>query len=239
LDRVTRINAVLFDAGFTLIDLATPVADVYLGAARDVGAEIDASAFAESLKRRWASLESDYRKRNPDLTSSEEFERAAWRNFTGGIAEDFPCLLDHHADWHGRLVKHFDDPSAWRPAPFAHETLERLVARGIRLGVVSNWHSALLPILEAHDLRRHFSFVLTSAEAGRKKPHREIFELALAKLGTSLDETAHVGDSWGDDVEGALTAGLSAVHVHRSSDPPRFDPRVKVVRNLSEIDFPG
>src|SRR5688572_15472653 len=90
LDRVTWIKAVLFDAGFTLIDLVTPVADVYLGAARDIGAEIDASAFAATLKRHWANLESEYRKRNPDLASSEEFERAAWRSFTGGIAEEFP-----------------------------------------------------------------------------------------------------------------------------------------------------
>ena len=83
------ITTVLFDAGFTLIDLVAPVAEVYLDAARDVGAELDACAFGQVLKRQWARLEEDHRKRNPDLTSSEEFERSAWRNFTSDSIRQF------------------------------------------------------------------------------------------------------------------------------------------------------
>ena len=234
---MTKIRTVFFDAGFTLVDLASPVLDVYLGAARDVGAEIDASAFGQSFNRCWMRLEEDYRKRCPELTSSEEIERGAWRSFTSGIAEEFPALLDRHADWHGRLVQHFDDPSAWRPVPDALTTLERLSASGLRMAVVSNWHSALIPILESHGLRKHFSFVLTSAEAKRKKPHRDIFEQALSRLGSTAEETAHVGDSWNDDVEGALGAGLRAIHIHRGSGQPRSDPMVTVIRRLREIDL--
>jgi putative hydrolase of the HAD superfamily len=230
-----RITAVLFDAGFTLVDLVTPVVEAYLGAARNVGAEIDASEFGRTLKRHWARLEDDHRKRNPDLTSSEEFERSAWRNFTGGIAADFPSLHDRHGDWHGLLVKHFDDPSAWKPAPFVLEVLRSLKARGIRMGVVSNWHSALHPILDAHGVKAMFDFVLTSAEAGRKKPHREIFELALSRLGARADETAHVGDSWSDDVCGALESGLTPIYLHRVETQPPVNPRVHVVRSLAEI----
>jgi putative hydrolase of the HAD superfamily len=229
------ITTVLFDAGFTLVDLVAPFVETYLGAARDVGAELDASAFGQALKRHWARLEEDHRKKNPDLTSSEEFERSAWRNFTVGVAAEFPALQDRHGDWHGLLVKHFDDPSAWRPAPFALETLQTLKASGIRMAVVSNWHSALHSILDAHGVKPLFDFVLTSAEAGRKKPHREIFEHALSRLGAAAEEAAHVGDSWSDDVGGALDSGLTPIYLHRVEAPPPDDRRVHVVRSLAEI----
>ena len=229
------ITAVLFDAGFTVVDLVRPVVETYLGAARDVGAELDASAFGLALKRHWARIEEDHRKKNPDLTSSEEFERTAWRNFTVGVASEFPALHNRHGDWHGLLVKHFDDPSAWRPAPFALETLQNLKANGIRMAVVSNWHSALHSILDAHGVKSMFDFVLTSAEAGRKKPHREIFERALAQLGAAAEDAAHVGDSWSDDVCGALDSGLTPIYLHRVEAPPPDDRRVRVVRNLSEV----
>jgi putative hydrolase of the HAD superfamily len=230
-----RIKAVLFDAGFTLVDLVTPVVEVYLGCARDLGAELDASTFGQSLKTHWSRLEADHRKKSPDLASSEEFERAAWRTFTRGIAREFPSLADRHGDWHSRLVKHFDDPSAWRPAPSAWETLQTLRDDGVRLAVVSNWHSALPPILAAHGLSPLFEFVLTSAEAGRKKPHREIFQQALSRLNLVAAEAAHVGDSWHDDVQGARAAGLTPIYLHRVNEPPPIEPGVRIVRSLAEI----
>lgn len=225
----------MFDAGFTLVDLVTPVVEVYLGAARDLGAELDASAFGQALKRHWARLESDHRKKQADYRSSEEFERSAWRGFTGDLAKEFPPLEERHGDWHARLVKHFDDPGAWRPTPFALETLQALKARGVRMAVVSNWHSALPPILAAHDFSPYFEFILTSAGAGRKKPHREIFDLALARLGVSAAEAAHVGDSWADDVQGALSAGLTPVYLHRVTASPPTEPGVQCIRCLSEL----
>jgi putative hydrolase of the HAD superfamily len=229
------VTAILFDAGFTLVDLVRPVSEVYLEAACELGVVIDSAAFGVALKRRWRSLETDYRKKNPELTSSEEFERQAWRSFTAGLASDFPMLYERHREWHRLLVNHFDDPNAWRPAPSAIETLQALNANGVRTAVVSNWHSALPPILEAHGMARILSFILTSADAGRKKPHREIFEQALARIGAAADETAHVGDSWSDDVMGALDSGLTPIYLHRGDDPPTADSRVQVIRSLCEI----
>jgi len=231
-----KIKAVLFDAGFTLVDLVTNPLDVYMGAARELGIELDPSEFGIAFKRCWVRLEEDYRKTCPELTSSEENERAAWRSFTNGLATEFPFLLDRHADWHARLVRHFDEPAAWKPAPHALETLERLSRSGIRLAVVSNWHSALLPILETHGLNRFLSFALTSAEARRKKPHREIFDIALSRLETTPEETAFVGDSWNDDVMGSLNAGMQPIYLHRSNEPPPKDERVRVVKSLAEVE---
>jgi REG-2-like HAD superfamily hydrolase len=229
------ITAVLFDAGFTLLDLVAPVADVYFGAAREIGAELDASAFDQALKRHWAHLEKDHRKKNPDLSSSEEFERSAWHSFTAGLAAEFPSLHACHADWHLRLVKHFDDPAAWRPVPSAIETLQMLRANGLRLAVVSNWHSALGPILAARGFSPLLSFILTSAEAGRKKPHREIFELALSRLGVAANQTAHVGDSWTDDILGARAAGLAPIYFHRLPTDPPCEPGVHLICRLDEL----
>jgi putative hydrolase of the HAD superfamily len=44
---------------------------------------------------------------------------------------------------------------------------------------------------------------------GLFKPAPEIFAAALASVGAAAGETVMVGDSYGDDVAGALVAGLA------------------------------
>jgi putative hydrolase of the HAD superfamily len=209
-------DAVFFDAGFTLLEPARPVGDVYAAAARTLGVAVSeadmTSAVLAALKsnaRRWAT---------PDLSSSEALERAAWGDFTGAVALDIPGLSERHADWLDALVRWFDAPESWRPVDGALELIDDLLVRGKRVAIVSNWHGALHGIAARHGLTRRVSFILTSAEAGRRKPHPDIFRQALARLGTTPERTVHIGDSMTDDVEGALGAGLAAVHL--SSEPP-------------------
>jgi putative hydrolase of the HAD superfamily len=215
-DGFSEKRAVFFDAGFTLLELTAPVRDVYLEAAEAVGAKPPEAAFDDAFARLWPRLIGDYRSKHPELESSEELERAAWRAFTGRLAAEFPPLAARHDDWHRRLVEHFDAPSAWRPRDGTYELLDDLRALGWKIGVVSNWHSALHGILAGHDLARRCDFVLTSSAAGRKKPHPEIFRQALALAGVGAESAVHVGDSWHEDVEGARGAGLSAVWLSKS-----------------------
>ena len=68
---------------------------------------------------------------------------------------------------------------------------------------------------------------------GVRKPGAKIFELALERLGAVPHRTIMVGDNVTDDVEGAASAGLSPVLVHRSEDPP--PPGIRVIRSLAEL----
>ena len=69
------------------------------------------------------------------------------------------------------------------------------------------------------------------------KPHRSIFEAALARVGASAAEAVMVGDSVRQDIEGALAAGMRAILVHRGGDVPAraSELGVAVIRSLREL----
>jgi len=93
----------------------------------------------------------------------------------------------------------------------APASLARLSARGIALGVISNWDDSLESILERLGLRRYFAVVLASGVIGVGKPSRMIFDRALDAVGARCDEAWHVGDDPGADAIGARRAGLHAL----------------------------
>jgi putative hydrolase of the HAD superfamily len=95
--------------------------------------------------------------------------------------------------------------------PDAPATLARLAARGIRLGVISNWDDTLPAILAEKGLARFFDTVVASTALGHAKPERAIFEYALEQIGAAALESWHVGDDPRADALGAIDAGLGAV----------------------------
>lgn len=67
------------------------------------------------------------------------------------------------------------------------------------------------------------------------KPHRELFEEALARSGCRPEEAVHIGDSYSSDVLGARAAGIRPILVQRG-DGETY-PDVLCVRSLEEIDL--
>jgi putative hydrolase of the HAD superfamily len=223
-------RAVFFDAGFTLIHPTRPVVELYCDAAREVsGTRCDAK-LREEFQRAWSEGTRDARE---DHRSSDELERARWHRFTRRIAETVPELLPHHEAWLERLRGHFDDAQGWRLAPQAREILQDLRARGLRVGIVSNWHAGLHRIVSGMGLHALVDFVVCSADVGFRKPHPRIFHEALRASGIAAAATIHVGDTWSEDVVGALAAGIAAVHL--SSGPPRPGTAHRTIADLSEL----
>jgi putative hydrolase of the HAD superfamily len=85
----------------------------------------------------------------------------------------------------------------------AREAIERLRARGLALAVVSNWDVSL------HERLDHLGIpVVTSADAGVRKPDPAVFRLALERLGLPASRTLHVGDT-DHDRHAAAAAGIA------------------------------
>src|SRR5690606_20878821 len=175
-----------------------------------------------------------YRSSHPELHSSDELERLAWTVFTQRVAEPFPELLARHSEWLEILFAHFDSPQSWKLRPAVTQLLDALAARELVLGIVSNWHSVLHQIVQGHGIVDRFTFVLTSAEVGRKKPHPEIFEEALRRTNIGREQTVHIGDSWDDDVEGARAVGITPIYLGECLPTPDA-PATHVIRCLSEL----
>jgi putative hydrolase of the HAD superfamily len=106
-------------------------------------------------------------------------------------------------------------------------------SRGLRLVVVSNWDVSLHGVLRDLGLREPIDGVLTSAEAGARKPSPAIFEQALALAGVPARAAIHVGDSPVEDVAGARAAGIEPVLIRRDGSPGPRD--VRTIASLAQL----
>jgi HAD superfamily hydrolase (TIGR01549 family) len=117
--------------------------------------------------------------------------------------------------------------------PDAVPFLQAARSAGVRLTVVSNWDVSLHDVLERLELAPLLDGILTSAEAGARKPARAIFEQALALARASAADTIHVGDSVPDDVGGARAAGIEPVLIRRDGGPGPSG--VRTIATLGEL----
>lgn len=114
--------------------------------------------------------------------------------------------------------------------------LRELAARGYRIGVISNSHRSLDAFREHFALQDVIHCGVSSFEHGYLKPHRSIFDEALARAGATAETSVMVGDSVRHDVSGALAAGLRAVLLRRSGDVPDDAPAgVPIIQSLIEL----
>ena len=123
-----------------------------------------------------------------------------------------------------------------RLVPGVPELLEALRGR-VRIGVVTNGPSARQrDKLELCDIRpEDLDALAISEEVGAAKPDPAIFRQALAGLGVAPEQVTMVGDSWENDVLGALGSGMAAVWLNRyGRDCP--DPSLAVeIRSLEPV----
>lgn len=114
------------------------------------------------------------------------------------------------ADYGDRIALEYPPPVV----PGIEEVLE-VLSKTYTLGVICNtgWHSAgtVRQLLEDSDLVKYFSHLTFSDEAGVAKPHKQIFEYTLKKLGHKTQEAVHIGDSEYSDIVGAKKAKMRAI----------------------------
>jgi len=118
-----------------------------------------------------------------------------------------------------RVYDEFGDPGRWCAYPDVEPSFQRLSARGLRLGVISNWDTRLTAVLDGLGLGTYLDAVVSSADVGLHKPDPRIFELACARLGVAPDEAAHVGDHHYADIVGATAIGMVPVLIDRHNSP--------------------
>jgi FMN phosphatase YigB (HAD superfamily) len=115
----------------------------------------------------------------------------------------------------------------------ARGTLDRLLAGGLKLAVLSNWPGGLDHYCEELGLGGYFRFCLASSDFGRAKPDPSIFLEAARRLGCAPAAVVHVGDTMVEDIEGALLAGLRPVLLDR--DGRVKDGNIRIIRSLDQL----
>jgi len=97
--------------------------------------------------------------------------------------------------------------------PEAPEALKMLRETGLRIAVVSNSSftgDQIESMLERVGLRGYVDTVVSSCDVGTMKPSPAIFLEAARRLKLDPGSLIHVGDSYLEDVLGALAAGYAA-----------------------------
>jgi len=152
------------------------------------------------------------------LTPKEVFFDRVRKRF--GIQEPVASLCDEY-----RTRK----PALIPPCPGVLDGLERLRARGWRIGLVTNGEADVqLATIIAGGLAERVDGLAISGAEGVRKPARRLFELAAERCGAALTPGAWmVGDSLAADVRGGREAGLRTIWIDRgrplSPDAPRPD----------------
>ncbi len=114
--------------------------------------------------------------------------------------------------------------------------LTELQQRGFIVGAISNSHRSLDAFCEHFSLRDLITVSVSGAEHGYMKPHRSIFDAALARANVKPSEAMMVGDSVKHDIEGALSAGWRAVLIRRSGELPyQLPANLPVITTLAEL----
>ena len=80
--------------------------------------------------------------------------------------------------------------------------------------------------------------IFISEEIGYKKPDSKAFHYVLQNLNKNYEETIYVGDSWLNDIEGSVKAGLKAVWIHPSSTlpDPSYHSKVYICPSILELE---
>ena len=122
-----------------------------------------------------------------------------------------------------------------RADPGAPSVLQELRARGLTLGVITNGRAPVQRAkLARAGLEACFDFVLAGL-GPEAKPAPDLFRAASRLAGSPADRCLHVGDSWEQDVMGAVGAGWRAVHLSSSGSRPRSHRRVRTIKRLEDL----
>ena len=203
------LRAVFFDWGDTLMEFR-------------FDEELMADAFQAGLK----ALDRDDLAPGQEVLAHfrEQFEPLFW--VPGTLEEvEYPGVIRETLRHFGVEVSDEEldrfleaEHEAWQPARVlgatTHAMLESLRSRGLKLGLVSNAFDPgwlLHRDLEQMGIAERIDFAVFSSEVGKRKPHPEIFERALAALGAEGEESLFVGDRLFEDVRGADALGMTTV----------------------------
>jgi len=112
--------------------------------------------------------------------------------------------------------------------PQAINILEYLYPK-YKLHIITNGFEEVQDIkIKTAGLGMYFDKIITSEEAGEKKPSPEIFNYSLKKAGAKPEESLMIGDDYNVDIIGAKNAGIDQV---------LFDPKTEQIALSKNVSY--
>lgn len=120
--------------------------------------------------------------------------------------------------------------------PYTIEILEYLKEKGYQMHLITNgFESVQFKKIENSKIAHFFGKVITSEASNSLKPHREIFEYALAQTNANVAESIMIGDNEGADIQGAINMGMDSIFVNHIKAVPTV-PATYTITHLKELE---
>ncbi|MBI4789175.1 MAG: HAD-IA family hydrolase [Chloroflexi bacterium] len=226
-----QYTTMVFDVGGTLLRLdLDKLARAYLRAGAAAGVALDFERTRAVLQA--LELELPARSQQRPISLEQGFGSGFWDEFYAegfrrlGVGKDMSAAVVDIRERFQRAEFEtlFDD---------VKPTLAALAARGVTLGILSNFSPNCEDVLRQVGIHAHFAFFVVSALAGIEKPDPRIFDLVVRAANRPRSEIVYIGDSVFHDAQGAAAAGLTAILVDRTNRYQEFS-GVRV-RDLTEL----
>lgn len=201
----SEVEAVVFDAVGTLLYAEPPAAEVYAELGRSLGSRHPAAVIAERFAD--AVGREDDTDRAGGWRTSEARELRRWANIVARVLDD----VSDPARCFRQLYEHFARPESWRCQPETAAVLKALGARGLRLGMASNYDHRLRTVLAGFPELQPITHVTISSEVGWRKPAAEFFAAMCRGVQAPAERVLYIGDDPVNDAEGGAAAGLKVL----------------------------
>jgi putative hydrolase of the HAD superfamily len=229
------IGYIFFDCMETLIDLHK------LPAAEDYAMWAYKSSGAESLWQDFDSFFSYYTAARQELCASlPPHTESELRGQFFKILQISAPQLDQSRCEHVADMLYRNYWRNYKAGCYVKEEVKsalKHLSTSCRMGVVSNFRvmGGIEELLEMLDIRKYFSFVVTSISLGIRKPHLDIYNEAVKLSGTTADRIVFVGDDYINDYMTPAFIGMKAVFYDRYGRHPEADPRFDDFSELPRI----
>ena len=225
------VEIVFFDAGETLVHPHPSFPELFSRVCERAGVPVsaaDVQAIQGRLAPHLVDIAEDTGVANPSLSpeDSRTFWSFLYRRFLRELGIENERLVDD-------LFATFSSVSSYALFDDVHETLERLVKDGYRIGLISNFEGWLDDMLVELEVGHIFDPAIISGVVGIEKPDPAIYRRALEAAGVRAESAVHVGDSPGLDVEPASSVGMRPVLIDRFDRYP--DQEVTRIKTLTEL----
>ncbi|HEY4387314.1 MAG TPA: HAD-IA family hydrolase [Ktedonobacteraceae bacterium] len=236
LEQPQSIRTIFFDAGFTLLRPYPSTPEICQQACQQLGLHIHLEQVVAQME---AAEEYFFRQTrlNRYIWADERAIVELWRGYYTYLLRPFveeqdEAMLNQLAE---KIYQEFSRHTSWEIYPDVIQTLEALKVHGYNLGIISDWESALGPILQKLHLNQYFDCLLISAVTRHAKPAPQLYELALQRANAVSDYSLHIGDSYINDVLGARAVGITPVLLDRARKLQKSNVDCLLVHTLDEL----
>jgi len=134
-----------------------------------------------------------------------------------------------------QLYGEYSTSKYWKPFNETHKVLDKLHAKGTRLGIVSNFDERLENVLKSLDLMKYMEFVIfPPVTKGLGKPNPRVFQQLLKEYANCKpEEIVHIGDDKENDFIAAKKAGIKPLLLDKFNT--QSDPNYITMTSLNDI----